>query len=47
MRILTVICSGVGSRDTCVSKNVEKLSLKKVLKKSEDPGGYMRILAVI
>ena len=22
MRILTVICSGVGSRDTCVSKNV-------------------------
>ena len=30
MRILTVICSGVGSRDTCVSKN-ENNCLPKAL----------------
>jgi len=27
MRILAVICSGVGSRDTCVSKNISIISV--------------------
>ena len=36
MRILTVMCSGVGSRDTCVSKNgIINVQLKEVCVKND------------
>ena len=31
MRILTIICSGVGSRDTCVSKKARPFITKECL----------------